>query len=108
MPSDEKESPYYRLDEVRDCVRRGKYRVRTQALQTARDELGLDSQGICGLLLALTEDDFHKSMNSANIRGMVLDVYRPVITDLGLQAYVKIGIDDRRGELLIVFSCKEK
>ena len=52
--------------------------------------LGYDSEGIKEVVLALTPRDFHKTMASEQVPGLMQDVYRP--RDEALHLYVKVQV----------------
>ncbi len=93
---------------MRGLVRAGRLHIRTEALTDAHDQLALDRHGVCELIAGLTEDDWYKSMPADWYRGVVFDVYHAAVPDTGLVAYIKLYIDDERGELLVIQSCKRK
>ncbi|MFS8332903.1 type II toxin-antitoxin system MqsR family toxin, partial [Escherichia coli] len=66
------------------------------------DELGLDFDGMCNVIIGLSESDFYKSMTTYSDHTIWQDVYRPrLVTG---QVYLKITVIH---DVLIV-SFKEK
>jgi motility quorum-sensing regulator/GCU-specific mRNA interferase toxin len=74
----------------------GKIRSTYSALAGAA-ALGLDFDGIVGVVLALTSKDFYKSMTTHADHGVWQDVYRPT-TQTG-EVYLKLTVID---DVLIV------
>ena len=74
----------------------GKVRITISAL-TGAAALGLDFEGILGVINALTLTDFHKSMTTHADHRVWQDVYRPV-TEVG-EVYLKLTVID---DVLIV------
>jgi Motility quorum-sensing regulator, toxin of MqsA len=66
--------------------------------------LGYDSGGMKDVVLALTLQDFYKTMASDLIPGLMQDVYRP--RDEGLHLYVKVQVVG--GGRAVVVSFKER
>ena len=97
----EKNTPHCRLAVVKEMVKAG--RVRTT--KTAREggvALGFDFDAILAVLMALTKNDFYKSMTSHADHRVWQDVYRPT-TQAG-EVYLKLTVID---DVLIV-SFKER
>ncbi|MEW9658960.1 type II toxin-antitoxin system MqsR family toxin [Escherichia coli] len=81
--------------------RGGSVRTTRSALLNA-DELGLDFDGMCNVIIGLSESDFYKSMTTYSDHTIWQDVYRPrLVTG---QVYLKITVIH---DVLIV-SFKEK
>lgn len=97
----EKKTPHTRLHVVQALVAAGKVRATRSALDSA-DELDIDFDGMCAIIMALTGKDFFKSMTTYDNHKVWQDVYRPVINEVML--YVKVTVID---DVLIV-SFKEK
>ena len=74
----------------------GKVRT-TRGAREGAVALGLDFDGMLGVVMALTTADFHKSMTTHADHRVWQDVYRPV-TPAG-EVYVKLTVID---EVLIV------
>ena len=92
----EKHVPHCKLVNVKTLVRLGKVRTSFAARQGAL-ELGLDENGICDVVLALTAADFFKSMTTHADHRVWQDVYRPT-TSAG-DVYLKLTVID---DVLIV------
>ncbi len=58
----EKRTPHTRLSQVKKLVNAGQVRTTRSALLNA-DELGLDFDGMCNVIIGLSESDFYKSMD---------------------------------------------
>ncbi|HAL0715977.1 TPA: type II toxin-antitoxin system toxin MqsR, partial [Escherichia coli] len=56
----EKRTPHTRLSQVKKLVNAGQVRTTRSALLNA-DELGLDFDGMCNVIIGLSESDFYKS-----------------------------------------------
>ena len=97
----EKSSPHCPLPKVKALIAAGQVRSTVSALAGAA-ALGLDFDGILGVILALTFADFHKSMTTHVDHRVWQDVYRP-ITPVG-EVYLKLTVVD---DVLIV-SFKEQ
>ena len=92
----EKSVPHSKLAVVKTLMSQGKVRTTFSARQGAL-ELGLDEQGICAVVTALSEQDFYKSMTTHADHRVWQDVYRPV-TPMG-DVYLKLTVID---DVLIV------
>lgn len=92
----EKATPHCKLAVVKALVVAGKVRT-TRGAREGAVALGLDFDGMLGVLMALTTADFHKSMTTHADHRVWQDVYRPV-TPAG-QVYLKLTVID---EVLIV------
>ena len=60
----EKRTPHTRLSQVKKLVNAGQVRTTRSALLNA-DELGLDFDGMCNVIIGLSESDFYKSMTTS-------------------------------------------
>ncbi len=92
----EKRSPHCSLSRVRALIEEGKIRSTFSALAGGA-AIGLDFQGIIATVLALTPQDFYKSMTTHANHRVWQDVYRPS-TPVGA-AYLKLTVID---DVLIV------
>ena len=92
----EKAVPHCKLAVVKALVATGKIRTTFSARKGAL-ELGLDEDGICAVVEALLDRDFHKSMTTHADHRLWQDVYRPT-TPVG-DVYVKLTVID---DVLIV------
>ena len=81
--------PTYDLAEIQQRVRSGYFRVTASARATII-RLQLERSAASDCVLALTEADFYKSMESEAVPGLWQDVYRPMFD--GLVMYVKLQI----------------
>ncbi len=79
----EKRTPHTRLSQVKKLVNAGQVRTTRSALLNA-DELGLDFDGMCNVIIGLSESDFYKSMTTYSDHTIWQDVYRPRLVDLPL------------------------
>jgi motility quorum-sensing regulator/GCU-specific mRNA interferase toxin len=78
----------------------GKVRASVTALAGGA-ALGLDFEGMLGVVMALTPQDFHKSMTTRADHRIWQDVYRPV-TEVG-EVYLKLTVIDA----VLIVSFKE-
>jgi motility quorum-sensing regulator/GCU-specific mRNA interferase toxin len=92
----EKSVPHYKLPAIKNLIEAGKVRSTISAL-TGGAALGLDFDGIIGVIKSLTRKDFYKSMTTHADHRVWQDVYRPS-TQAG-EVYIKITVVD---DLLIV------
>ena len=92
----EKSVPHCKLGVVKTLMSKGKVRTTFSARQGAL-ELGLDEHGICAVVVALSDQDFYKSMTTHADHRVWQDVYRPT-TPAG-DVYVKLTVID---DVLIV------
>lgn len=92
----EKASPHCKLEVAKSLVQAGKVRVTMSALAGGA-ALGLDFDGMIGVVLALEPQDFYKSMTTHADHRVWQDVYRPV-TQVG-DVYLKLTVID---DVLIV------
>ena len=92
----EKRTPHCRLSVVIALVEAGQVRATFTAL-TGGAALGLDFDGMVGVVKALTPQDFYKSMTTHTDHRIWQDVYRPV-TEVG-EVYLKLTVID---DVLIV------
>ena len=85
----EKSTPHCKLSKVKALVEVGKVRSTGSALAGGA-ALGLDFDGIVGVVMALTPKDFYKSMTTHADHRIWQDVYRPA-TPVG-EAYLKLTV----------------
>ncbi len=81
---------------VKALVQAGKVRATFTAL-TGGAALGLDFEGMIGVVMALTPQDFYKSITTHADHRIWQDVYRPM-TEVG-EVYLKLTVID---DVLIV------
>jgi motility quorum-sensing regulator / GCU-specific mRNA interferase toxin len=92
----EKRTPHCRLTVIRALVEAGRVRSTGSALAGAA-ALDLDFEGMIGVVLTLTAQDFYKSMTTHADHRIWQDVYRPRTT-VG-EVYLKLTVID---DVLIV------
>jgi motility quorum-sensing regulator/GCU-specific mRNA interferase toxin len=92
----EKRSPHCQLSVVKALIGRGKVRATFSALAGGA-ALGFDFDGIVAVVLALTSEDFYKSMTTHADHRIWQDVYKPR-TPAGA-VYLKLTVLD---DVLIV------
>lgn len=92
----EKGVPHRRLPVVKALVQTGQARATLSALSGGA-ALGLDFSGMIGVIMALTPQDFYKSMTTHADHRIWQDVYRPK-TVVG-EIYLKLTVID---DVLIV------
>lgn len=92
----EKRTPHCKLTMVKALVDAGKVRT-THAARAGATELGMTLSGMLAVVMALTPDDFYKSMNTHADHTVWQDVYRPS-TQAG-DVYLKLTVID---DVLIV------
>ena len=92
----EKRRPHCPLREIQRLIDAGQVRATLSAL-VGGAALGLDFDGIHGVVSALTTADFYKSMTTQADHRVWQDVYRP-ITPVG-EVYLKLTVID---DLLVV------
>jgi len=92
----EKRTPHCKLPVVKALIEVGKVRATFTALSGGA-ALGLDFEGMVGVVMALTTQDFHKSMTTYADHRIWQDVYRPM-TEVG-EVYLKLTVID---DVLIV------
>ena len=97
----EKSTPHCKLAIVKAMVKAGQVRT-TKTAREGGVALGFDFDGMLAVLLALTRNDFYKSMTSHADHRVWQDVYRPT-TQAG-EVYLKLTVID---DVLIV-SFKER
>lgn len=92
----EKWTPHCKLSVIKALVAAGKVKATSTALAGGA-VLGLDFEGIVAVVMALTPQDFHKSMTAHANHRIWQDVYRPR-ADVG-EVYLKLTVID---DVLIV------
>ncbi len=92
----EKSSPHCKLALVRSLIKADKVRMTASAVIGA-EQLGLDRFGMIAVVMALTADDFYKSMTTHADHRVWQDVYQPN-TVVGA-VYLKLTVID---DVLIV------
>ncbi len=92
----EKAKPHCKLDVVKVLVNAGQVGT-TKAAREGAAALGFDFDGMLAIVLALTTDDFYKSMTTITDHRVWQDVYRPN-TPAG-DVYLKLTVID---DVLIV------
>jgi motility quorum-sensing regulator / GCU-specific mRNA interferase toxin len=94
----EKSTPHCKLSVAQSLVEAGAVRATASAFNGARD-LGIhDLDGMCAVVLALTSDDFYKSMTTYADHRIWQDVYRAKLGS-GAEVYMKLTVID---DVLIV------
>ena len=96
----EKKSPHYNLSIITELIEAGKVRSTVSALSGGA-ALGFDFAGMVEVVLALTADDFYKSMTTYTDNKIWQDVYRPN-TSAG-DVYLKLTVV----EDVLIISFKE-
>ena len=96
----EKRSPHCQLSIVKVLIDEGKIRSTFSALAGGA-ALGFDFQGIVAVVLALTSEDFYKSMTTHADHRVWQDVYRP--TTAAGEIYLKLTV----AEDVLIVSFKE-
>jgi motility quorum-sensing regulator/GCU-specific mRNA interferase toxin len=96
----EKRTPQCKLSVIKTMMQAGKVRITLSALAGGA-ALGYDADGIVDVVMALTLNDFYKSMTTHIDHRIWQDVYRPA-TSVG-EVYLKLTVDDE----VIVVSFKE-
>jgi motility quorum-sensing regulator / GCU-specific mRNA interferase toxin len=92
----EKNTPHCKLNLVKTLIETGAVRT-TQSARWAATAMGFDFDGMLAVVMALSVNDFYKSMTSHADHRMWQDVYRPS-TSAGA-VYVKLTVVD---DVLIV------
>jgi motility quorum-sensing regulator/GCU-specific mRNA interferase toxin len=92
----EKSTPHCKLSVVKTMVNAGQVST-TKAARDGGVALGFDFDGMLGVILALTNADFYKSMTTHADHRVWQDVYRPT-TPIG-EVYIKLTVID---DVLIV------
>jgi motility quorum-sensing regulator/GCU-specific mRNA interferase toxin len=94
----EKSTPHCKLPVVKSLIEAGQVRATASAFNGAR-ELGInDLAGMCAVILALTSDDFYKSMTTYANHRIWQDVYHAK-TASDDEVYLKLTVID---DVLIV------
>ena len=91
-----KRTPHCNLSTVKALVNEGRA-LSTQSARQGAAAMGIDFDGMCGILKALTTSDFYKSMNTHTDHKVWQDAYRPS-TAQG-DVYLKLTVID---DVLIV------
>jgi motility quorum-sensing regulator/GCU-specific mRNA interferase toxin len=92
----EKHTPHCKLVVVKDLINAGKVKS-TKSAREGAAFLGLDFADMLDVIMALTQQDFYKSMTTHADHKMWQDVYRPKTT-VG-EVYLKLTVID---DVLIV------
>ncbi len=95
-----KGTPHCKLSVVKAMIQEGRVRTTVSALAGGA-ALGFDFGGIIGVVMALTSEDFYKSMTTQADHRIWQDVYRPT-TQAGA-VYLKLTVMDD----VLVVSFKE-
>ena len=94
----EKTTPHVKLSAVNALVLANQVRATASAFAGARELEIFDLQGMCAVILALTYDDFYKSMTTHMDHRIWQDVYHAK-TAQGAEVYLKLSVVD---DVLIV------
>ena len=92
----EKQTAHYKLPLIKAMVEAGKVRTTVTAREGAA-ALGFDFDGMLVVIMALTANDFYKSMTTHADHRLWQDVYRPATT--AGEVYLKLTVVD---DVLIV------
>jgi len=102
----EKRKPHHALEDIHALVRAGALFVTMSAQRSAENDFGLDEPGkIAPYILALTRQDFFKSMTTYHDQGIWQDVYHTAVE--GIAAYVKIQISSDEEAVVISFKQRD-
>lgn len=85
----EKRTPHCKLAVVHALVQQRKVRI-TASAQTGAAAMGLDTEGVIAVIMALIRKDFYKSMTTLHDHRIWQDVYRPA-TAVG-DVYLKLTV----------------
>jgi motility quorum-sensing regulator / GCU-specific mRNA interferase toxin len=85
----EKKKPHYPLPLIKESIAAGKVRATGSALAGGA-ALGFDFEGMLAVVVALTANDFYKSMTTYADHQIWQDVYRPC-TEAG-EVYLKLTV----------------
>ena len=96
----EKNTPHTKLPVVKALVEAGRVSATRSALAGGA-AVGFNFEGIVGIVMALSQADFHKSMTTYADHRVWQDVYRPT-TPAG-EVYLKLTVIDN----LLIVSFKE-
>lgn len=96
--------PFYPLEEVKEKIQSGQYRVNTNALRSARDDFNFSLSDIKDTMLNLKENQFFKNGES-QMRTEVNDIYKTSYD--GERIYLHFYIRDEDPENLVINSFKE-
>ena len=95
----EKRVPHYALDQVKDLIRSGAFRVTRTAMATATRDFGFVAHSqLVDVVLALTVKHFYKSMTTQFDTSIWQDVYHGLIGES--KAYIKLQIVN--GETVVI------
>jgi motility quorum-sensing regulator/GCU-specific mRNA interferase toxin len=83
----EKRTPHHSLSDVKTLIQEARVRSTVSALAGAA-ALGFDFDRMLGVLKAITQADFYKSMTTHSDHRLWQDVYRP--TTAAGEVYVKL------------------
>lgn len=89
--------PHYSIDDVKQLIQDGKYRITEKARDTIATDLGMTESEAIQVVMSLTMRDFFKSMTVKNNNRMWQDVYKAErdMDEQGiLHIYIKLQIDD--------------
>lgn len=102
--TDSAQRPTYDLEEFQILVGTGRFRIEVIAANGA-GILHMDEDDIVECVLGLDAGDFHKTMPSRTVSGLMQDVYRT--TYCGVAIYTKLQIMPTQSGLAAIISFKK-
>jgi len=100
------EDPHYPLDEVKQLISDGRFKIPHVTQLKTRRELGWTVREVTEAILMLTPQDFHKRDQEGKPPWGVLDFYKPKRKIKGELVYIHFSINDE--DFLIIDSCHKQ
>jgi motility quorum-sensing regulator / GCU-specific mRNA interferase toxin len=97
----EKLKPHHALADIKAAFADVNSLNRSFVSKQGADELDMDDETVVGVIQALSDQDFEKSMTSIADHRVWQDVYKPMVG--GIRLYVKFTVDAQQAPFLISF-----
>lgn len=105
MRQNEKKTPHYNLERIKDLINKNHYLVTKTATENAVNDFNIKPTDIPKFIMQITNQDFYKSMTSEQDNKIWQDVYHFKVQQDGT-AYIKLQIIENDTSVIIQFKRK--
>jgi len=104
MKQNEKRTPHYKLEKIKDLINKNNYCITRIAVENARNDFNIKSTDIPAFIMQLDNAKFYKSMTSEHSHKIWQDVYHLDIKNN--TAYIKLQVNENNTSVIIQFKRK--
>jgi len=104
MKQNEKRTPHYKLEKIKDLINKNNYCITRIAVENARNDFNIKSTDIPAFIMQLDNAKFYKSMTSEHSHKIWQDVYHKSINKMQI-AYIKLQMLDNE---TVIIQFKQK